>query len=106
MGLPRWQQAFFWRHRLPEAYLPYAQQWFMPLAKRLAGHQIGAGRPVPTALRGSQSSGKTTTFDCLHRYLELQPAPRVLSLSIVDSYQLDGEYQVTSHRHGEGLGYE
>ena len=63
MGLPRWQQAFFRWQRLPEAYLPYAQKWFVLLAQRLAEHQIGAGRTVLVALTGTQGSGKTALCD-------------------------------------------
>ena len=66
MGLPRWQQAFLRRHRLPDACLPYAQQWFVLLAQRLAEHQIGAGRTVLVALNGTQGSGKTTV--CVYRW--------------------------------------
>lgn len=82
MGLPRWQQAFLRRHRLPDACLPYAQQWFVLLAQRLAEHQIGAGRTVLVALNGTQGSGKTTVCD----------------------YQLDEERQVISHRHSGSPG--
>ncbi|MEH6635880.1 MAG: hypothetical protein V7700_10190 [Halioglobus sp.] len=86
MGLPHWQQAFLRRHRLPEGYLPYAQQWFMPLAQHLAEHQIGAGRPVLVALNGSQGSGKTTVCDYLRCYLQEHSGLRVLSLSLDDFY--------------------
>ena len=82
MGLPRWQQAFLRRHRLPDACLPYAQQWFVLLAQRLAEHQIGAGRTVLVALNGTQGSGKTTVW----------------------VYQFDEERQVTSHRHSGSPG--
>ena len=87
MGLPRWQQAFLRRHRLPDACLPYAQQWFVLLAQRLAEHQIGAGRTVLVALNGTQGSG-------LRKDYRLR-----LPLPAHDFYQLDEEGQVISHRH-------
>ena len=80
MELPRWQQAFLRRHRLPDACLPYAQQWFVLLAQRLAEHQIGAGRTVLVALNGTQGSG------------------------LRKDYQLDEERQVISHRHSGSPG--
>ena len=82
MGLPRWLQAFLLWHRLPDAYLPYALQWFVLLAQRLVEHQIGAGRTVLVALNGTQDLGKTTV--CV--------------------YQFDEERQVTSHRHSGSAG--
>ena len=92
MGLPRWPPAFLRRHRLPEAYLPYAQQWFVLLARRLAEHQIGAGRTVLVALTGTQGSG-------LRKDYRLR-----LPFPAHDFYQLDEERQVTSHRHSGSPG--
>jgi len=86
MELPPWQQAFLRRHRLPETYLWYAQQWFMPLAERLVAHQNSAQRPVLVALNGSQGSGKTTVCDYLRCFLKEHAALRVLSLSLDDFY--------------------
>jgi D-glycerate 3-kinase len=86
MGSPHWQQAFLRRHRLPESYLSYAQQWFMPLAERLAAHQNSAARPVLVALNGSQGSGKTTVCDYLRCFVEEHAGLRALSLSLDDFY--------------------
>lgn len=98
MGLPGWQQAFLRQHRLPQAYLPYAQQWFMPLADRIARHQIGAGRPLLVGLNGSQGSGKTTVCDYLCRHLQENCALRVLSLSLDDFYLTRAERQGLADR--------
>lgn len=86
MGLPQWQKGFLLEHRLPDAYLAHAQQWFNPLAERLAMHQDGANRPVLVALNGSQGSGKTTICDYLREFLLQQHSLRVLSLSLDDFY--------------------
>ena len=98
MGLPGWQQAFLRQHRLPEAYLPYAQQWFMPLADRIAEHQIGAGRPLLVGLNGSQGSGKTTVCDYLRSHLRENFSLRVLSLSLDDFYLTRAERQGLADR--------
>lgn len=86
MKLPDWQRDFLRRHRLPEAYLPYALQWFTPLATELATHRSGAQRPLLVALNGAQGSGKTTVCDYLRSDLEANFGLRVLSLSLDDFY--------------------
>lgn len=91
MRLPGWQQEFLKRHRLPEAYLPYALQWFAPLAVELAEHQNSARRPLLVALNGAQGSGKTTVCDYLRSDLEANFGLCVLSLSLDDFYLTHAE---------------
>ncbi len=86
MNPPQWQSAFLARHRLPDSYLAYAQQWFAPLAGVLAAHQENAKRPVLVAMNGSQGSGKTTVCDYLRETLETDHDLRVASLSLDDFY--------------------
>ena len=85
-GLLSWQDDLLRRHQLPPSYLAHAQQWFAPLAKILAEHQIGAGRPVLVAVNGSQGSGKTTVCDYLRASLEADYGLAVVSLSLDDFY--------------------
>jgi D-glycerate 3-kinase len=84
--LPQWQEELRRRHQLPPSYLAHAQQWFAPLAKTLAEHQIGAHRPVLVAVNGSQGSGKTTVCDYLRASLEADYGLAVVSLSLDDFY--------------------
>jgi D-glycerate 3-kinase len=84
--LPQWQEDLLRRHQLPPAYLAHAQQWFAPLAKALAEHQIGANRPVLVAVNGSQGSGKTTVCDYLRASLQADYGLAVVSLSLDDFY--------------------
>jgi D-glycerate 3-kinase len=84
--LPQWQEDLLRRHHLPPAYLAHAQQWFAPLAKTLAEHQIGADHPVLVAVNGSQGSGKTTVCDYLRGSLQADYGLAVVSLSLDDFY--------------------
>nr|WP_241262724.1 hypothetical protein [Parahaliea mediterranea] len=73
-------------HQLGAAYLEAAQQWFAPLAARLAAHQKSAARPVLYGLNGSQGSGKTTLVDYLRQSLERDHGLRCAALSLDDFY--------------------
>ena len=84
--LPQWQEELLRRHQLPRAYLAHAQKWFVPLAKSLAEHQIGASRPTLVGVNGSQGSGKTTVCDYLRGSLEADYGLAVVSLSLDDFY--------------------
>lgn len=85
-AVPAWQQAFLRRHQLDAGYLETAQQWFDPLAARLAAHQRGARRPMLYGVNGSQGSGKTTLVDYLRQSLEHDHGLRCAALSLDDFY--------------------
>ena len=86
MDAADWQTGFAKRHRLPDAYLDYAQQWFAPLASRISSHQDGANGAILVAVNGSQGSGKTTVCDYLREHLAACHGKRALSLSLDDFY--------------------
>lgn len=84
--LPKWQQEMLVSHRLPAAYLDYAQKWFAPLACALAKHQKSAGRPLLVGINGCQGSGKTTLCDYLTGELRHREGVRAVALSLDDFY--------------------
>lgn len=84
--IPEWQLALLRRHSLGTAYLNTALEWFGPLARAVAEHQNGAGRPILVALNGCQGSGKTTVGDYLCCALLEDHGVPAIALSLDDFY--------------------
>lgn len=89
----RWQSELLQRHQLGADYLATAQQWFAPLADKLAAHQRGARRTLIVAVNGCQGSGKTTLVDYLCHYLRHQHSLRCAGVSLDDFYLTHAERQ-------------
>ena len=74
------------RHALGKDYLATARKWFIPVARAIAKHQRGAGRPILIGVNGSQGSGKTTLTDFLCCCLEADFGLASARLSLDDVY--------------------
>lgn len=90
---PTWQTALLQRHQLGTAYLDSAQQWFYPLAQKLAAYQRVADRPILVAVNGCQGSGKTTLCDYLCTTLIEDQRLDSVALSLDDFYLTRTERQ-------------
>lgn len=84
--MPEWQSTLLTRHGLGENYLATARKWFIPVARAIAKHQSGAGRPILIGVNGSQGSGKTTLTDFLCCCLEADFGLTSARLSLDDVY--------------------
>jgi D-glycerate 3-kinase len=79
-------QEFVHIQRLPETFVAHAQQWFVPLAARLAAHHRAADRPIVIGVNGSQGSGKSTLSALLSVVLAREYSLHSIDLSIDDFY--------------------
>ena len=81
-----WQQDFLHSRQLDASYLTAAQQWFDPLATRLARYSANSSRPMILAVNGCQGSGKSTLGDYLVAVLKFNHRLSAVSLSLDDYY--------------------
>ena len=81
-------QAFVKRHKLPPAFAPLAEQYYLPLCEWVLP-QIGA-KPVVLGINGAQGTGKSTLAEFVADYFKAQEKT-VVSLSIDDLYLTKSE---------------
>lgn len=93
-----WQTRFIAEHRLGDAYLQTAAQFFDPLGALLARVYQRRSSPLLIALNGCQGSGKTTLCDYLCEYLQAEHSLRVVALSLDDFYLTRAERQALASR--------
>ncbi len=77
---------FINKNKLSSGFEASAIHHFIPLANKLATHQIGAKVPLFVALNGCQGSGKSTLADFLKAYLAQEYSLNVAVLSLDDFY--------------------
>ena len=83
---PPYLSEFIARHRLPESYVIDAQQWFAPVAEKIAVESQKTGTALLVGINGSQGSGKSTLADYLALLLRAEYQLNVAVLSIDDFY--------------------
>lgn len=72
--------------RLPLSFLKLVDEWYVPLAGRIAKHRDDAGRPLLIGINGSQGSGKSTLAALLTELLTKHFGLKTIDLSIDDFY--------------------
>ena len=77
---------FLKEHCLPQSFLKTADEWYVPLAERLAKHHAVAGRTLLIGVNGSQGSGKSTLAALLTQLLAENFGLKAIDLSIDDFY--------------------
>lgn len=81
-----WLAQFMQQHQLPDAFEKTAEQFYWPLAKRLAKQALSHGEPLFVGINGCQGSGKSTLTAFLCAALnDALDAPAV-GMSIDDFY--------------------
>ncbi|REL28504.1 kinase [Thalassotalea euphylliae] len=78
--------SFIEQSGLPTTFEQTAQQWFTPLAKRIAEQSRQQQAPFTLGINGCQGSGKSTLASYLHHYLSEQAELSVVNLSLDDFY--------------------
>ena len=79
-------QDFLMTHRLPASFLQTVDDWYLPLAGRIAKHREAAGRTLLVGINGSQGSGKSTLSALLVQLLAEYFDLKAVSLSLDDFY--------------------
>jgi len=79
-------QKFLKEHSLPLSFLNTVDEWYMPLARRIAKHHAAADRPLLIGVNGSQGSGKSTLAALLTQLLAQEFGLKAIDLSIDDFY--------------------
>ena len=77
---------FLREQRLPLSFLKLVDEWYVPLAGRIAKHRDDAGRPLLIGINGSQGSGKSTLAALLTELLTKHFGLKTIDLSIDDFY--------------------
>lgn len=77
---------FIKKNDLPDSFIFYAQQWFIPLAKTILAHQKRANKPFFVGINGAQGSGKSTLTEFLSEFISAQYNLNVVNLSLDDFY--------------------
>jgi D-glycerate 3-kinase len=78
--------SFLKEQRLPLSFLKTVDEWYMPLAGRIAKHHEAAGRTLLIGVNGSQGSGKSTLAALLTQLLAKEFGLQAIDLSIDDFY--------------------
>ena len=84
-------QDFIERHKLPQAYLQSAQQWFEPLLQQFADRYDADTTTQILGINGSQGSGKSTLADYLCTMIADRHGIKAVSLSMDDFYLTKAE---------------
>lgn len=84
-------QDFIERHKLPQAYLQSAQQWFEPLLQQFADRYADDTITQILGINGSQGSGKSTLADYLCTMIADRHGIKAVSLSMDDFYLTKAE---------------
>ena len=84
-------QDFIERHKLPQAYLQSAQQWFEPLLQQFADRYAADTTTQILGINGSQGSGKSTLADYLCTMIADRHGIEAVSLSMDDFYLTKAE---------------
>ena len=84
-------QDFIERHKLPQAYLQSAQQWFEPLLQQFADRYAADTTTQILGINGSQGSGKSTLADYLCTMIADRHGIKAVSLSMDDFYLTKAE---------------
>ena len=84
-------QDFIERHKLPQAYLHSAQQWFEPLLQQFADRYAADTTTQILGINGSQGSGKSTLADYLCTMIADRHGIKAVSLSMDDFYLTKAE---------------
>ena len=84
-------QDFIERHKLPQAYLQSAQQWFEPLLQQFADRYAAGTTTQILGINGSQGSGKSTLADYLCTMIADRHGIKAVSLSMDDFYLTKAE---------------
>lgn len=71
---------------MPLSFLKTVDEWYMPLAGRIAKHHDAAGRTLLIGVNGSQGSGKSTLAALLTQLLAQEFGLQAIDLSIDDFY--------------------
>ncbi len=71
---------------LPPSYLDNVDEYWRPIAGRIAARQQAAGRAIVVGINGTQGSGKSTLCLFLEALLRGQHGLRTVTLSIDDLY--------------------
>lgn len=71
---------------MPLSFLKTVDEWYMPLAGRIAKHHDAAGRTLLVGVNGSQGSGKSTLAALLTKLLAQEFGLRAIDFSIDDFY--------------------
>ncbi|HBE92328.1 MAG TPA: hypothetical protein DDW55_07295 [Gammaproteobacteria bacterium] len=79
--------SFLKEHRLPLSFLKSVDEWYLPLAERLARHHDAASHTLLIGVNGSQGSGKSTLAALLVQLLVNNFGLRAIDLSI-DAFYL------------------
>jgi D-glycerate 3-kinase len=77
---------FLKEHSLPLSFLKTVDEWYRPLAGRIARHHDAAGRTLLIGVNGSQGSGKSTLAALLTQLLAQEFGLQAIDLSIDDFY--------------------
>ena len=59
-------------HRLPENFVDTVEQWYRPLAQKIAENKKGNGKTLVVGVQGCQGSGKSTLSHFLKILLKQQ----------------------------------
>ena len=78
--------SFLKEHRLPPSFLKTADEWYVPLAERLAKQHAVVGRTLLIGVNGSQGAGKSTLAALLTQLLAEDFGLKAIDLSIDDFY--------------------
>ncbi|MAE03781.1 MAG: hypothetical protein CMK25_06020 [Porticoccaceae bacterium] len=84
-------QDFIERHKLPQAYLQSAQQWFEPLLQQFSDRYAAGTTTQILGINGSQGSGKSTLADYLCTMIADRHGIKAVSLSMDDFYLTKAE---------------
>lgn len=83
--------AFLTAHKLPDAYVSTARQWFNALAQSIADQQQKMQQPIVVGINGTQGSGKSTLADFLVYALQNAFGLSAVALSLDDFYLTKAE---------------
>ena len=90
-------EQFINKHRLSSGFADTAQQYYVPLAEKIALHQKRAKRAFFVGINGCQGSGKSTLADFLADYLGQHHTLHVVVLSLDDFYLDQRDRQRLAH---------
>ncbi|MFT2090813.1 P-loop NTPase fold protein [Paraglaciecola sp. 2405UD69-4] len=77
---------FIKQHKLSEAFIDIANQYYVPLAEEIKMHQTSADTPYFVGINGSQGSGKSTLSEFIKAYLTETHSLNVVVMSLDDFY--------------------